>query len=136
MILYSFASKNLYQLKISNIGRKLYVFLNRKWFFDKVYHEFVSEPALYFGYHTSYKAIDRGLIEMFGPYGISSVISQGSRTVSKLQSGYLYHYAFVMLIGVSTFVTFIGLWDIIGPFIDPRLYFIFIINAFIISYKR
>ena len=73
---------------------------------------------------------------MFGPYGISSVISQGSRTVSILQSGYLYHYAFLMLIGVSTFVTFIGLWDIIGPFIDPRLYFIFIINAFIISYKR
>ena len=52
---------------------------------------------------------------MFGPYGISSVISQGSRTVSKLQSGYLYHYAFLMLIGVSTFVTFIGLWDTIDP---------------------
>ena len=84
----------IYQLKISNIGRKLYVFLNRKWFFDKVYHEFVSEPALYFGYHTSYKPIDCGLIEMFGPYGISSAISQGSRTVSRLQSGYLYHYAF------------------------------------------
>lgn len=136
MILYSFASKNLYQLKISSIGRKIYVFLNRKWFFDKVYHEFVSEPSLYFGYHTSYKAIDRGLIEMFGPYGISNVISQGSQTVSKMQSGYLYHYAFVMLMGVSSFVAFVGLWHIFGQYVDARLYFIFAINAFILSYKK
>jgi len=136
MILYSFASKNLYQLKISSIGRKIYVFLNRKWFFDKVYHEFVSEPSLYFGYHTSYKAIDRGLIEMFGPYGISNVISQGSQTVSKMQSGYLYHYAFVMLMGVSSFVAFVGLWHIFGQYVDARLYFIFAINAFVLSYKK
>ena len=73
---------------------------------------------------------------MFGPYGISNVISQGSQTVSKMQSGYLYHYAFVMLMGVSSFVAFVGLWHIFGQYVDARLYFIFAINAFILSYKK
>ena len=64
---------------------------------------------------------------MFGPYGISNVISQGSQTVSRMQSGYLYHYAFVMLMGVSSFVAFVGLWHIFGQYVDARLYFIFAI---------
>ena len=73
---------------------------------------------------------------MFGPYGISNIVSQGSKTVSRLQSGYLYHYAFIMLLGVSSFVAFIGLWDIFGQYVDARLYFIFTINAFLLGYKN
>ena len=53
------------------MDRKLYTFLNRKWFFDKIYNEFISQIILNLSYHTTYKAIDRGIIESVGPYGYS-----------------------------------------------------------------
>ena len=52
-----------------------------------------------FSYHTTYKAIDRGIIEILGPYGISNTVSEQSRKIGSAQTGYLYHYAFVMLVG-------------------------------------
>ena len=129
-LLYSYFSKELYQMKVSFIGRKVYTFLNRKWFFDKVYNEYVVQGALTFGYETSYKAVDRGLIEMLGPYGISHSIYNTSLNISKMQSGYLYHYAFVMLLGVIAFTLTLSLSSIV----DPRLYTQFIATAFLYLY--
>ena len=53
------------------LGRGLYTFLNRKWFFDKVYNEFISQEVLSIGYNTTYKLVDRGLFEFLGPLGIT-----------------------------------------------------------------
>ena len=126
-LVYSFFSKELYQMKISSPGRKIYTFLNRKWFFDKVYNEYLVQGALDIGYKGSYKAIDRGVIEMLGPYGISYSVYTTSQGLSKMQSGYLYHYAFVMLAGVLLFVASIQL----GAFIDLRLYAYFVVTTFL-----
>ena len=82
------------------------------------------------GYKTSYKAIDRGLIEMLGPYGISYTIYNTSRNISGLQSGYLYHYAFVMLLGVLAFTATLSLTS----FIDLRLYSQFLGTALLYLY--
>lgn len=114
-------------MKISSPGRKIYTFLNRKWFFDKVYNEYLVQGALDIGYKGSYKAIDRGVIEMLGPYGISYSVYTTSQGLSKMQSGYLYHYAFVMLAGVLLFVASIQL----GAFIDLRLYAYFVVTTFL-----
>ncbi|KAG5184412.1 hypothetical protein JKP88DRAFT_139549, partial [Tribonema minus] len=57
----------LFNLKFSFEGRSLYTFLNRKWFFDKVYNDFVSQFLLNLSYHTTYKVVDRGIIETCGP---------------------------------------------------------------------
>jgi len=127
---YSYFSKELYQLKVSFVGRKIYTFLNRKWFFDKVYNEYVVQGAMTMGYKTSYKAIDRGLIEMLGPYGISYTIYNTSLNISKMQSGYLYHYAFVMLLGVLAFTASLSLTS----FIDLRLYTQFVATALLYLY--
>jgi NADH-ubiquinone oxidoreductase chain 5 len=133
-ILYTYLSNFLYELKISFIGKKLYTFLNRKWFFDKIYNEFVVQNALSFGYHKSYKMIDRGIIEMFGPYGFVQTISETSLILRRLQTGLIYHYAFLILITSTLFVAFIGLWDFIGIWVDIRLYILFIITCFLHSY--
>ena len=58
-------------MKTSPFGRSMYTFLNRKWFFDKVYNEYITQHVLSFGYQTTYKLIDRGLFEFLGPLGIT-----------------------------------------------------------------
>jgi len=65
----------------------LYVFLNRKWFFDKVYTEFVAQGVRHHGYHTTYKRLDRGLFERLGPEGISKAVYASSMRVSRLHTG-------------------------------------------------
>jgi NADH-ubiquinone oxidoreductase chain 5 len=135
-ILYTYLSTLLFELKVSHLGKKLYTFLNRKWLFDKVYNEFIVQNALSFGYHKSYKLIDRGVIEMFGPYGFIQIVYQKSLTLSKLQTGFIYHYAFLMLIGATLLITLIGLWDFIGIWVDSRLYILFIITIFLFPYYQ
>jgi NADH-ubiquinone oxidoreductase chain 5 len=60
------------------------------------------------GYTLSYKALDRGAAEMVGPQGIRELVSALSLQVSGLQSGYLYHYAFVMVLGLLLPLTFLS----------------------------
>lgn len=97
---YLYQSQSLFLFKISSFGRKLYTFLNRKWFFDKVYNDFVSQIILNLSYHTTYKAIDRGIIENLGPYGLSSLLKNASSFLHYLISGSFYHLALVILGGL------------------------------------
>ena len=120
-----FAEKG-YQLKTWLIGRKLYTMLNKRWFFDKVYNEFIGERALNFGYVTSWKRLDKGCFEVIGPYGVSQTFPLWSRHISRLQSGVIYHYAVVMLLGLTLAITLVALWDILEVVIDPRFYFLFL----------
>ena len=62
----------IYSIKMSKFGIIFYNFFNRKWFFDKVYNEFINQYVMKMGYHISYKLIDRGIIENLGPFGISN----------------------------------------------------------------
>ena len=112
-ILYRFFSYNLFQFKVSTLGYKLYTFLNKKWFFDKVNNEIISQSILFTGYNITYKNFDKGVIEFLGPEGLSSSIYKQSTYFNKLQIGYINHYAFVMILSVIFFITFIGLYDLI-----------------------
>lgn len=96
--LYFFKFKFLYQLKTSNVGLYFYNFLNRKWYFDKIYYEFVNQYMLKIGYNYSYKMIDKGLIEMFGPYGLATIFSFLSQQFILLQTGFIYNYSLLILI--------------------------------------
>jgi len=130
LFLYTFFSKDLYLFKTSLVGRKLYTFLNKKWFFDRFYNEFINQVFLNFGYHVSYKAIDRGFIEMVGPYGLSKTVLMKSRVLSNLQTGSVYDYSLWIFIGfISTFL----MVEIVlyFPFlIDPSLILLFFITFF------
>nr|YP_010394752.1 NADH dehydrogenase subunit 5 [Phytophthora tubulina]DAZ89189.1 TPA_asm: NADH dehydrogenase subunit 5 [Phytophthora tubulina] len=96
--LYFFKFKFLYNLKISKYGLYFYNFLNRKWYFDKIYYEFINQYILQIGYNVTYKMIDKGLIEMCGPYGLTTIFSFLSQKIILLQTGYIYHYSLLMLI--------------------------------------
>jgi NADH-quinone oxidoreductase subunit L len=84
--------------------RPVYLFLLNKWYFDELYDAIFVQPARYLGYGL-WKSGDGALIDGVGPDGIAAATRSLSRRASWLQSGYLYHYAFAMLIGVVALVT-------------------------------
>lgn len=106
--LYHFNLKFFYRSKTSYLGILLYNFLNRKWFFDKVYNEFISQSILHISYFKTYKLIDRGIIELFGPFGISNLIINLSRILSKLHTGFIYNSAIVIIINAIILLFYIS----------------------------
>jgi hypothetical protein len=63
------------------------------------------------GHHVTYKGLDRGLIELLGPFGLSQLLYSTSQRIVRLQTGLIYHYAFMMLMAITLAVLFIGLGD-------------------------
>jgi len=82
----------------------LYRFLLNAWYFDRIYDVLFVRPAMWIG-RLFWKGGDGFIIDGFGPDGVSARVLDVTRNVVRLQTGYLYHYAFVMLIGVAAFVT-------------------------------
>ena len=82
----------------------LYRFLLNKWYFDELYDFIFVRPAKWLG-RFLWKQGDGWLIDGFGPDGVSARVVDVTRSVVRLQTGYLYHYAFAMLIGVAGLVT-------------------------------
>lgn len=93
--LYAFGLEFFYSIKKTVGFKRIYNFLNRKWYFDRLYNEFFGQYALNISYHFAYKNLDRGLIEKFGPSGIVSSIQALIISLNTLQSGHIYHYLFL-----------------------------------------
>jgi NADH-quinone oxidoreductase subunit L len=84
--------------------RLLYNFLLNKWYFDEIYHALLVRPAMWVG-RFFWKKGDEGTIDRFGPDGIAAAVVAGTRVTAKVQTGYLYTYALVMLRGVAAAIT-------------------------------
>jgi NADH-quinone oxidoreductase subunit L len=96
-------------VRLAERNRGLYQFLLNKWYFDELYDFLFVRPAKRLGYFL-WKKGDGAVIDGLGPDGISARVVDVTNRVVKLQSGYLYHYAFAMLIGVAALVT----WMMLG----------------------
>ena len=77
----------------------VYKFVANKWYFDELYDRIFVRPALWLG-RLFWHGGDEGTIDRFGPHGAAYAVGVGNRYTTRLQSGYLYSYAFVMLIGL------------------------------------
>ncbi len=86
------------------MNKPLYKFIKNKWYFDEIYQFILINPLKKLGIFL-WKKIDLAFIDKFGPDGISSLIKTFSLKAVKFQSGFIYQYAFVMLIGFSLFLT-------------------------------
>ena len=98
-------NKNLPE-QIAKVNKPLYEFLLNKWYFDELYDVLIVKPSKNLGLFL-WKFFDIKLIDGFGPDGISSLIKKCSLKANKFQSGYIYQYAFVMLLGFSALLTFL-----------------------------
>jgi NADH-quinone oxidoreductase subunit L len=84
----------------------IYRFVYNKWYFDELYNFIFVRPAFWLG-RVFWKAGDVGIIDRFGPNGAAWVVAQGSRVAQRVQSGYLYSYALVMLIGLVVGISWV-----------------------------
>jgi NADH-quinone oxidoreductase subunit L len=84
--------------------RPIYTFLLNKWYFDELYDAVLVRPAFRIG-RGLWKGGDGFVIDGFGPDGIAAVTSDLARRTRQLQTGYVYHYAFAMLIGLVMIIT-------------------------------
>jgi NADH-quinone oxidoreductase subunit L len=82
----------------------LYRFLLNKWYFDEIYDFLFVRPTLWLG-RVLWKGGDGAVIDGLGPDGVSARVLDVTRNVVRLQTGYLYHYAFAMLIGIAALIT-------------------------------
>ncbi len=84
--------------------RAIYLFLLNKWYFDELYDALLVRPAMALGFDL-WKKGDGAVIDGLGPDGVAATATRLAVRASRLQTGYLYHYAFVMLIGVVVLVS-------------------------------
>ena len=84
---------------------RLYQFLLNKWYFDELYDFLFVRPAFALG-RLFWKGGDGAIIDGLGPDGVAARVADGARLAVRLQTGYVYHYAFAMLIGLAAVVTY------------------------------
>ena len=91
---------------IVQVNQPLYKFLKNKWYFDELYEVIFIKSSKTIGSFL-WKFCDVRIIDGFGPDGISNLIKKFSQKANKFQSGFIYQYAFVMLLGFSALLTFL-----------------------------
>ena len=97
--LYFNYTKVLVQVKLIPTNLKIYNFLNRKWYYDKIYNDILGQWFFKFGYSISYKFIDKGIFELLGPNGISFNALQLSNVYNNIQLNYFNSLLWSKLIG-------------------------------------
>lgn len=108
----------------NNLGQKLYKFFNGKYYVDVIYNHYIINGGLQLGYTIS-KVLDRGVIELVGPYGLATGLTTGSRDIAKLDTGNLTSYALYLALALVT-ITLILLSSVLfnNQIADVRLIFI------------
>jgi NADH-ubiquinone oxidoreductase chain 5 len=115
LVLYHLFPLFTISLTENTLGRTLYRFLNQKYWFDNIYNNLVLSKLLNFGYTTN-KTLDRGVIELVGPYGLVNVFKNASSKITSLDTGFIPSYAMYIFSGLIVLITLIFY---VG---DPRLF--------------
>lgn len=93
------------------LGRRIYTFLNGKYLLDIIYNNFLVAFGLKLGYVVT-KVLDRGVIELLGPYGLSSVLTNTGVNIGKLDTGIITSYALYIVLGLIS-ILFILFYPVI-----------------------
>jgi NADH-ubiquinone oxidoreductase chain 5 len=99
IIIYHYSPEFIINLTETKLGQNLYSFLNGKYYFDVIYNHFIVSAGLQTGYKIS-KEIDRGTIELLGPYGLANIFTKTGINIAKLDTGIITSYALYMTIGL------------------------------------
>ena len=103
---YGYIKNPGFPAKFAATIRPIYTFVYNKWYFDELYNLIFVRPAFWFG-EKFWKVGDVGLIDRFGPNGSAWAVKLGSRVASRLQTGYVYSYALVMLLGLTAAISWV-----------------------------
>jgi NADH-ubiquinone oxidoreductase chain 5 len=103
ILLYHVYPEFIVNLTDYSLGRKIYTFLNGKYFFDVIYNYYIISAGLITG-NTISKVLDRGIIELLGPYGLASVLENTANNIAKLDTGVITTYSLYITIGILSLV--------------------------------
>lgn len=106
--------------------KKMYSFLNKKWYVDKLYNQLITQHILQLGYTYTYRDFDRGLLEKVGPVGLVASISGTVKKVKLLQSGFIFFYLYAFALSFVLFVCLI----VNLPYIFFNINFILFLTVF------
>ena len=95
--------------RLAETNPGLYQFLLNKWYFDELYDVLFVRPSMALG-RFFWKRGDEQTIDRFGPHGAAYAVGVGNRITARLQSGYVYSYALVMLLGLIAAATWVFWW--------------------------
>jgi len=117
----------------SKLGRKIYSFLNGKYYFDVIYNHYIVALGLKLGYFIS-KEIDRGAIELLGPYGLANTFNNSANNISKLDTGIITTYSLYITIGLLSllFLIFAPVLIDTSMFTEIRLIIIYLASLVLV----
>jgi NADH-ubiquinone oxidoreductase chain 5 len=115
------------------VGKKIYTFFNGKYFFDIIYNNFIINKGLELGYIIS-KVLDRGIIEMVGPYGLSQTLTKTGKNISKLDTGVITTYSIYITLSLLSliFLIFTPIFIDTSLLNEIRLFIIYIAALIIV----
>lgn len=118
-----------------NLFIKLYGFFNGKYYFDVLYNHLLVSKGLKLGYKIS-KEIDRGAIELIGPYGLSNNLYNTGINIAKLDTGIITTYSLYITIGLLSllFLVFTPMLMDTSMFVEMRLFIIYLASTFFVLY--
>lgn len=123
--IYFFGLEFYYNIKQNKLFNLFYKFLNRKWYFDKIYMSVVGTFVTQISYVFSYKDIDRGLLEKIGPFGIINLIQHNSLNFKKIQTGYIFHYLFLLVLFILISIFSLVMLDLLKNSYNTVIFLIF-----------
>ena len=103
---YFFYKVGLYRICVTKFIN-IYVFLNNKWFFDQLYNFYIGIPLFRLAYKNCYQLLDKGFLEIMGPFGVVNFVSYCSKYILKYQTGLFYNYICLFILGFFCFIFFI-----------------------------
>ncbi|BEJ18309.1 NADH dehydrogenase subunit 5 (mitochondrion) [Cutaneotrichosporon spelunceum] len=112
----------LFTINLTNntLGKAIYKFLNGKWLVDNVYNVFIITGGLRLG-HTISKVIDRGILELVGPFGVSNVLNNTGRNIASYDTGVITTYALYIILGLITFLFLLFAPILLGSSLESTL---------------
>jgi len=114
----------------------LYFFLVKKWYFDLIYNNLFVFKLLNLFYLLTFKLIDRGVIEFFGPLSIVRVVSYFSGVFSYLQTGYMYNYIFAIIIFIIFFIKVIFSYFFLVEVLNFDLIVLIVSIVFFLNFRK
>lgn len=109
---------------------KIYTFFSQKWHFDDLYNRFIVQKFISFGYNITFRLLDAGWIGFLGPYGIAKNIDSLAKQTSNIQTGFVYHYAFIILIAITLLIILIFSSNLIPLSGNTTSLFVFVFTFF------
>ena len=137
VFLYHFSPNFVIDLTETSLGRKMYTFLNGKYLFDVIYNKYIIGLGFELGYTIS-KVLDRGVIELVGPYGISTILTKTGVNIGKLDTGVVTTYSLYITLGLLSllFLVFAPLLVDTSLISEIRLVIIYLASLLVVLWPN